>query len=60
MYDVMRLENNMDISKLPSEKINPFKKRPVNLEYTMRDYATFYLPSEREYIFAGTLTLTQI
>ena len=42
-----------NLSELPHAQPNPFRKRPVNIEYTEREYASFYMPSEKAYFFSG-------
>ncbi len=44
----------IDPTHLPPEKSNVFRKRPVTMNYNTPDFATFYLPSERNYFYSGT------
>jgi hypothetical protein len=36
----------------PRRKVNPYKKRPLNVIYDIKDYTSYVLPSRREKIFS--------
>ena len=38
---------------LPRQKQNPYKKKPLNVNYDIKDFQSYVLPSRREQIFAG-------
>ncbi len=44
---------------LPKRKINPYRKRPMNVTYHHHDYASFVLPSRRNQVF-GTWGVEQL
>ena len=48
-----------ETSKVPPPKPNPFRKRPVNLEYDPMEYSSFYLPSEKAFYFSGKPKVTR-
>ena len=38
---------------LPHQKQNPYKKKPMNVIYDIKDFTSYVLPSRRENVFAG-------
>eukprot|EP00831_Metopus_contortus_P079628 TRINITY_DN7964_c0_g1_i5.p1 TRINITY_DN7964_c0_g1~~TRINITY_DN7964_c0_g1_i5.p1 ORF type:complete len:184 (+),score=34.82 TRINITY_DN7964_c0_g1_i5:228-779(+) len=50
-YNPIPPSKTLNSENQPKEA-NPFKKRPVKLEYKERDFATFYMPSEKSYFYA--------